>query len=744
MGTYYGTNFNDVIYGSVDGDVMYGYDGNDSLFGFEGNDVLYGYAGNDYLYGYAGNDYLYGHAGDDYLWGGADNDFLQGGDGADILSGGTGIDTVDYNGAAGVYVNLATGYGYYGEAAGDRLYDIENVQGTGGYGDTLIGSAVANVLSGYGGNDYLYGNDGNDTLYGMGDNDFLQGGNGADWLDGGAGIDTADYNGAAGVYVNLATGYGYYGEAAGDRLFNVENVQGTGGYGDTLIGSAVANVLSGYGGNDYLYGNDGNDTLYGMGDNDFLQGGNGADWLDGGAGIDTADYNGTAGVYVNLATGYGYYGEAAGDRLFGIENVQGTGGYGDTLIGSAVANVLSGYGGNDYLSGGAGADTLNGGSGIDAADYYGSTAGVYVSLATGYGYYGDAAGDRLYDIETVYGSASYGDTLIGSAVANVLSGYGGNDFLQGGAGADTLYGGAGIDTADYNGAAGVYVNLATGYGYYGEAAGDRLYDIENVQGTGGYGDTLVGSAVANVLSGYGGNDYLYGNDGNDTLYGMDGNDFLQGGNGADWLDGGAGIDTVDYNGAAGVYVNLSTGYGYYGEAAGDRLFNVENVQGTSGYGDTLIGSAVANVLSGYGGNDALYGYAGNDTLYGMSDNDYLSGGDGNDILSGGAGRDTLAGGGGADRFVFSAPSESAVATPDRILDFSHAQADRIDLSAIDANTGVAGNQAFTFGGAGAGALTYAFSGTDTVISGHVNGDGIADFRIVLSGHIALVAADFVL
>ncbi len=36
---------------------------------------------------------------------------------------------------------------------------------------------------------------------------------------------------------------------------------------------------------------------------------------------------------------------------------------------------------------------------------------------------------------------------------------------------------------------------------------------------------------------------------------------------------------------------------------------------------------------------------------------------------------------------------------DTIWDFSHAQGDRIDLSAIDANSSVGGNQAFTFIGA---------------------------------------------
>jgi Ca2+-binding RTX toxin-like protein len=762
--------------------------------------VIYGNAFNNTLFGTLGNDSIYGYDGNDYLWGSDGNDFLQGGNGADILDGGNGIDTVDYNGTAGVTVYLSTGYGYGGEAAGDRLYNIENVQGTGSYGDYLYGSAANNVLAGFGGND------------------FLQGGAGADTLNGGSGIDTVDYNGAVGVYVNLASGQGFYGEAAGDVLIDVENIQGTSSYNDTLIGSTANNVLSGYGGND------------------FLQGGAGADTLYGGSGIDTADYNGATGVYINLATGYGYYGEAAGDRLYDIENVQGTGGYGDSLYGSAVANVLSGFGGNDFLQGGAGADTLNGGTGIDTADYNG-TAGVYIDLASGYGYYGEAAGDRLFDVENVQGTSGYGDSLYGSAVANVLSGYGGNDylygrdgndtlngmdgndFLQGGNGADTLNGSTGIDTIDYNGAAGVYVDLSTGYGYYGEAAGDVISGVENVQGTTGYGDTLIGSADANVLSGYGGADGLYGRDGNDTLNGMDGNDFLQGGNGADTLIGGAGIDTIDYNGTAGVSVNLTTGVGVGGEAQGDVISGVENVQGTSGYNDVLVGSADANVLSGYSGNDTIDGQAGNDTLNGMDGNDILRGGlgadrvdggagidtamysesasgvainlggataaggsaagdvlagiesvygsafndvllggadantlagnAGNDVLAGLVGQDFLAGGAGADRFVYSSAGQSLVASADRITDFTHAQGDRIDLVGIDANTTVAGNQAFSFIGAAAfthhaGELHATTSGGFTFVSGDVNGDAVADFAIVLTGALALVSADFML
>ena len=119
--------------------------------------------------------------------------------------------------------------------------------------------------------------------------------------------------------------------------------------------------------------------------------------------------------------------------------------------------------------------------------------------------------------------------------------------------------------------------------------------------------------------------------------------------------------------------------------------------------------------------------------------------------SGLGGKDTLTGGAGADRFVYGAVAESEVgANADRITDFNHAEGDRIDLSAIDANTAVADNQAFTFIGNAAfthhaGELRFAvLSPGVTAIAGDVNGDGVSDFHIQLTGTPALVAADFLL
>jgi hypothetical protein len=90
---------------------------------------------------------------------------------------------------------------------------------------------------------------------------------------------------------------------------------------------------------------------------------------------------------------------------------------------------------------------------------------------------------------------------------------------------------------------------------------------------------------------------------------------------------------------------------------------------------------------------------------------------------------------------------------DVITDFKPGT-DTIDLSAIDANTHRHGNQAFHFEGRDSlshsrGELVYRF-GEDgdgdraTVILGDANGDGRADFRIVLKGHHTLHADDFIL
>jgi Ca2+-binding RTX toxin-like protein len=119
----------------------------------------------------------------------------------------------------------------------------------------------------------------------------------------------------------------------------------------------------------------------------------------------------------------------------------------DVIYGYGGDDTIYALGGDDSLIGGAGADTIYGGFGNDTAFYFDSDVEVYVDLASGRGYAGTAQGDRLYDVENVYGSY-YGDWLAGNASPNRLVGGAGEDWLKGGGGADRLEGGTENDTLD--------------------------------------------------------------------------------------------------------------------------------------------------------------------------------------------------------------------------------------------------------------------------------------------------------
>jgi Ca2+-binding RTX toxin-like protein/beta-lactamase class A len=244
-------------------------------------------------------------------------------------------------------------------------------------------------------------------------------------------------------------------------------------------------------------------------------------------------------------------------------------------------------------------------------------------------------------------------------------------------------------------------------------------------------DSLLGSAFDDILVGGGGDD---------TIAGGDGNDVIAGGAGLDTLDGGTGYNAATYaNAARAVRVDLASG-----AASGqgnDTLANFQSVIG-SVHDDWLAGDASANTL--YGGD-------GDDTINGRAGDDRLVGGNGADRLIGGLGADLLTGGGGPDLFEFTRIAESTVAGAgrDRITDFDAAEGDLIDLRAIDAVAGVAGDQAFAFIGTSAfshtaGELNYRVAGALTFLDGDVNGDAVADFSIALNNVPTLTAAGIVL
>ena len=442
------------------------------------------------------NDTLSGGSGDDTIFGGAGDDVIMGGLGADLMDGGTGTDRLSYADATSrVVVDMLNGSTVGAFAAGDMFFNFENLEG-GSANDLLLGDNEANVIFGGGSTDELQGRFGNDTLIG---------GAGADTLDGGGNVDTASYEtSSAAVNVNLFSGIGSGGDAAGDVYSKIDN----------------------------LIGSDQGDTLVGSFSNNELEGGAGGDVINGGAGVDTASYaRDTAGVTVSLDAGTASGGDAQGDTLSNIENLRG--GFGDdaltgdgaenVLWGGAGTDTLTGLGGEDTLLGGGGGDLLQGGSGNDWASYADSDDAVTVSLLTGATSGGDSVGDVFNSIEN----------LRGSTAADSLTGDIGDNVIEGGQGADTLDGGLGTDTVSYeNSDTRVVVDLLNGNTFLGHADGDVISGFENLTGS-RLPDYLLGSNDANVLSGGAGMDRLEARGGDDTLIGGAQNDNLNGGGGAD-------------------------------------------------------------------------------------------------------------------------------------------------------------------------------------------------------------------
>jgi Ca2+-binding RTX toxin-like protein len=274
---------------------------------------------------------------------------------------------------------------------------------------------------------------------------------------------------------------------------------------------------------------------------------------------------------------------------------------------------------------------------------------------------------------------------------------------------------------------------------------------------------INGDLEDNVIIGTDDGDSIYGDDGNDVIRGGKGNDDLRGGAGDDVITGGAGDDVIHGGGGSDtvsfIYtsgptlVDLAAGYAN-GAAGFDRLNSIENIVG-SDYYDDLYGDENANVISGGGGIDYLFGRLGDDSLYGGDDTDllvgdlgndvmdggrgrdFIYGGDGNDIITGGAGGDYLNGGEKVDTFVYTVATQSSYGNMDTIADFKDGK-DIIDLSAIDAKTGSGLNDAFELvesfsGNAGELVITYNESTNRTIVAADTDGDGEADFGIMLKG-----------
>lgn len=381
-----------------------------------------------------------------------------------------------------------------------------------------------------------------------------------------------------------------------------------------------------------------------------------------------------------------------------MATINGTSGN-NILTGTINDDLINGLGGNDQLFGDRGADILNGGSGND-----------------------------------------------------ILRGEVGEDYLDGGAGADDMNGGDGNDTYIVDNVGDVAQESFddADSGYSDSVQSSVTYTL----GLGIEGLSLTGMAAING-TGNEKNNNIYGNEANNVLNGGGGDDFLSGQGGNDQLNGGAGADTMEGGTGNDTYIvdnvnDRALDFDFIGGGI-DTVkasltysldFSVENMILTGSAAINGTGNELNNVLTGNSASNELSGLDGNDRLNGGNGNDHLLGGNDNDVLTGGAGADALTGGTGADTFKYTSVSNSpAGAGKDVILDFNGNGAgvgDKISLAAIDANTLVSGNQAFTYIGSAAFTAAGQLRYSGGVLSGSTDGDTAAEFQIQLLGGPALV------
>lgn len=379
----------------------------------------------------------------------------------------------------------------------------------------------------------------------------------------------------------------------------------------------------------------------------------------------------------------------------------------DTLLGGAGNDSMLGEAGDDWLSGGDGADRIWGGDGVNTI-------------------FGGGGADLIW-------GGTGADSLTGEAGNDQIRAGDGNDLVSGGDGADRLYGEAGDDqltggTGNDRLDGGDGNDLLTGEDGNDVIAGGNGDD--QLDG-GASNDTLYGNAGNDVLLGDTGNDRLDGGDGNDVCEGDVGNDYLLGGTGDDVLLGGGGYDTLvggDGND------HIEGGDSHDRLDGGDGMDVLDGGEGN----DSLSGGTGDDYLQAGAGTDSLNGGAGNDNLHGNDGNDRLLGGTEDDILIGGAGADSMTGGAGNDIFVFTDSGDATLAAYDQITDF-HQGEDVIDLSGIGGLSFI-GSADFD----AANEIRLWGSRSSWHLEADFDGDGTADFAILVHSTSGIAAADLVL
>jgi Ca2+-binding RTX toxin-like protein len=640
-------NAGETIYAGLGDDWVESMGGDDVVFGGAGTDLLYGGAGADWLYGGddaaladvigqasaasgTRGDWLAGNAGDDVLVGTAADDVLSGGAGRDVLIGGGGRDVIfgDADYAAGDFEWVMVVY-----ADGSTNYSGQGAL------DDPAGSA-ADVIYAGAGNDYVIAGRGDDLVYGGDGDDVLLGGPGADTL---------------------------FGEGGRDQL-----------YGSTRTPSIdrSEDFLDGGDGADMLRASDGDNTLLGGAGDDVIYSGAGNDYIDAGDGDDQ--------VVVSIGADVVYGGR--GDDVIRGTSTQALmfdGGDGDDILSSDLGDdTLRGGDGDDLLIGNEGSDTLDGGLGDDTYRFH---------LGDGIDTVLDAGGNDTIEIVSEAAGAITRDQirLVADAAELWLSYGNGGDRIRLGVDPAAMIENVALRTV--SGATETverWTLASMGVTLEGTASSEALFAV---------------MGFANTIRAGGGNDVLLGGDRDDVLEGGDGDDLMKGGEGADRyvIGQGAGLDTIDDDGtggldelsfaasAAGVRLGLADGAlfidlggGNGVKVAGFQADNAENTVaieqfrfadatlsagGLLARGFDLVGSELAQIITGTSVADRFVAGRGNEKLVGGKGNDTYT-------FSRGFGRDLVVDqddtAGNFDRIVFTDVRSSDVtvkALADRLV-----------------------------------------------------------------------------
>ena len=412
----------------------------------------------------------------------------------------------------------------------------------------------------------------------------------------------------------------------------------------------------------------------------------------------------------------------------------------DVLTGTGGDDIITdSEGGNDRLLGGQGDDVLTPGTGDDIVNGGRGDDTLYVDR--------DTMGADLVDLsegdDQVVVSGSAGQvrlTIISSGVGNG-AGRTSNNVIP--------------TTLQSENASGDLIDAVARYDdesitFFADTG--LTFDIRDAETGHAFGDQFrvamlgeqdadefVGSdATANYFAdGGAGDDILTGNDGDDVLLGGEGEDALSGGAGDDWMRAGNGVDSL-LGGAGNDNLNGGRGADHHAGGEGDDTYVIDDagdvVVEAAGEGYDTVRSKISYVLGDNLERLYLLKSGGDVNATGNALDNVIFGNHGDNVITGGGGRDILTGFDGVDTFRFTAVSDSAADAYDVIRDLT--LEDVIDLRDIDASTETDGDQAFTLVESfsnEAGQLTLIYNAVRdfTWLAGDTDGDGVADFRVLL-------------